>query len=104
MVPAVLNNGRTFANQAVFQTINVFDPRVFQKDTMLHHRRENPASVPYGSKWPDERILDLNVISDDYRPSDRAFDYLTAFSQANPSTHLACLVNLSQKLPLNPLV
>ena len=71
---------------------------------MLHNRRENAASIPYGGKRPNERILDLNVISDDHRSSDRALDHLTVSSQANPPTHLAFFVDLSEKLPLDPFV
>ena len=67
---------------------------------MLHNGRENAASIAYGSKRPDERILDLNVVSNDHRSSDRAFGYLTVFSQANPPTHLAFFIDLSEKLPL----
>src|SRR5215475_7815469 len=65
----VLDNGRTLANQAVLQTINVFDPCIFQKDAMLHNGRENAASISYGGERSDERILDLNVISNDHRSS-----------------------------------
>ena len=71
---------------------------------MLHNGRENPTSVPYRGKWPDERIFDLNFSSDDHRSSDRAFDYLTIFPQADPSTRLAFFVDLSEKLPLDPFV
>ena len=60
MISTVLNHGRTFADQAILQSINVFDPRVFQKDAVLHDGRENPTSIAYGSKRPDEGILDLN--------------------------------------------
>ena len=67
---------------------------------MLHDGRENPTSIAYGSERPDEGILDLNVLSNDHRSSDRAFDYLTIFSQANPPTHLAFFVDLSEKFSL----
>src|SRR5262245_63281444 len=104
MIATVLDNGRTLANQAVLQTINVFDPCIFQKDAMLHNGRENAASISYGGERPDERILDLNVISDDHRSSDRAPSYFTVFSQANSPTHLAFFVDFSYKLPLDPFV
>src|SRR5262249_25159775 len=100
MVATVLDNGRTLANQAVLQTINVFDQRIFQKEAMLHNGRENAASISYGGERSDERILDLNVISDDHRSSDRTPDNLTVSSQANPPAHLAFFVYLSRKLPL----
>ena len=55
-------------------------------------------------KRPDERILDLNVISDDHRSSNRASRYSTVFSQADSPTHLAFSVNLSDELSLDPFV
>src|SRR5215510_6452837 len=104
MVSTVFSHRRTFADQAVFQTINLFDSRVFQKDAMFHNRRKNPASIAYRGKRPDKRIVDLNFIPDDHRSSDRAPGHLTVFSQANSPTHLAFPVDLSEKLSLDPLV
>src|SRR5262245_6076194 len=98
MVSTVLDNGRTFTNQAVFQTINVVEPRVFQKNAMLHDGRENPASIAYGSERSDKGLFDLNLISDNHRSSNRASDYLAILSQADPSIHLAVFVDLTEKL------
>src|SRR5437867_6414153 len=104
MIPTVLYNGRTLAYEAIFQTIDVFDSRVFQKNAMLHDRRENPATVANGGKRPDERSFDLNVVSNDHRSLNRTPDDLTALSQANPPADLAFAVDLADELPLDPFV
>src|SRR5437773_4440859 len=98
MIPTVLYNGRTLAHEAILQTIDVFDSRVFQKNAMLHDRGENPATVANGGKRPNERSFDLNVVSNDHRPSNRTPDDLTALSQANPPADLAFAVDLADEL------
>src|SRR5882724_6869249 len=71
---------------------------------MLHNGRENATSIAYGRKRPNERIFDLNVITNDHGSSNRAPGHFTVFSQANPATHLAFFIDLSEKFPLNPFV